>query len=334
MKWPFRPRGTPVITGGPPAAEALYAGNQWRVYQNMSGTFEQFRVALQRIVFSKFKWEGVSPAVSRAIEKMLIMNGRVCAVKRTAAIQEGILPDIYFGRLSIADDQLYDFYGYPRSITCIGLNGKVIPSMEDQFAIGFDTTAVSVISPMIPPIYSIIDELACKIYNAYDAWQVACETSKAAMIIGAEDDKGVKTITKVLEQVSQNHPYVVVKQPPQMQNLNVYYRNNTDHVKTFYDNYVNAVGAVMDLLGQPNGAPNKHERMIVGEMELDQSFSRYVAADRMYAREMFAEQVKDRCGVDIKPVDNLDEALKEAMDYGQVDSDRSLDGNSVSNPKP
>lgn len=327
----FRKKGTPTITGGPPAADAMYMGAQYHISDMMrpGSAYWHFRNAIQRMIFSNFKWEGCTPEESQFIERELIMKGRIAAVKTTTSIENKVTAGVYFGIPSIAEDTLYDFYGQPKDIGCVGLNGAIALSYNGSWALGYDTTCTTQLSPMIPPIYQMFDKVAENIYNAFSAWRVACETSKSAMIIGTDDDKGVQMITKALKRVTENDPYVVLKQPPMTQNLTVNFRNNTDHVKVFYDNYINTIGAFMDLLGCPNAAPNKHERMIVGELEMNQSFARYIAEDRLRARDIFAEKVKEKCGKTIKPVNNL-EAAMEAMQNEQMDSIGGMERNPVS----
>lgn len=283
-----------------------------------NGMYNIIYNTLLRIMFAAVRWEGLTPIESSFIERELIMTGRVLAVKTNGGVM--------FGRFS-ADSGDCDFYGQPYSVTAVGLNGMSFSAGAGNYVIGYDSNATTMITQMVPPRYPLCDELACRIYNAYAAWIVAMETSKAATILVTPDDATTRTVKRVIQAVTENDPYVVLTNESnvQMSDLQVLFRNHTEHVKVLYDNYINTWGMALDLMGLPNAAPNKHERMIVGEMELDQSLARYVSGDWMSARENFAKEVGRLLGMEIKPVNYLNEQLKEdtndlGRDTGTMDS--------------
>lgn len=303
--------------------DAAYLGAQYTAcdcrHRPMYGVIKN---SIKRIIFSNFAWEGLTPIESRFIERSLIMYGRVAAVKSKFDIENRTPDGVYFGKINIYTDK-FDFYGQPYGeIGITGLNGIEIKSKD--YAIGYDTTACNTLSAEIPPIYTVIDKLTQVVYEAYSAWVVARETSKSSTIITTNNHRSAKIIRTILNAISENNPYIVLENDPAMENITTDFRNNTEHVKVFYDNYINSWGMVLDILGCENAAPNKHERMIVGEMELNQSFSKYISADRMQAREMFADLVKEKCGKTITPYNYLHEIIHQAE---MEDLANEMDGN-------
>lgn len=279
--------------------------------------FQQtIRQALLRLLFSAVRWEGVDDVTSRFIERTLLMTGRILAVKSRLDFGKRTPAGVYFGKYN-CDSDLFDFYGQPLKVYATGVNGTAIYADYDNYVIGYDTCATSNIGCLALPRFGMIDAMAKRIYDSYAAWQVSRETSKAAMILTVNDDRQEKLVKEALENVSENKPYIIIQNGGAASAslaapVEVNFRNNIDLVKLHYDNYVNTWGACLDVMGFPNAAPNKHERMIVGEMELDQSLSRYVGGDWMKARELFAEQVKKKLGLSITPVFATEEIGEEA----------------------
>lgn len=308
----WRRKGTPNVEMPEWAKEPIYmeAAYNQGCRQPMEEIIER---ALLRIMFSAVRWEGLTPIESQFIERSLITTGRVLAVKGRP--EYSFTNDsVFFGRFS-NNEALYDFYGQPYKATAIGLNGLEIEANYDSYVIGYDTTAVSVIAPIVPPRFYLAREMAHRIYDAYAAWQVARETSKSAMIITTPNDQLAKTVKEILTSVTENAPYVVLTNGPQAMGdqIEIQYRNHTELVKVHYDNYINTWGMALDIMGFANAAPNKHERMIVGEMELDQSIANYVSGDWMSAREAFGEQVSKKLGKTIRPINRSKEVREEAM---------------------
>lgn len=312
----FRKKGTPTLDTPPEDMQAEFLGAQYNYWAQ--DTYKIIRSTIIKLVFSNFGWEGLDPIQSSFLERILIMNGRALGVKTDLNIEEGTPGGFYVGYYN-TDNTKYDFYGQPLEVVCAGLNGMTLRATYPKFSICYDTTAHMNIGVIVPPIFTIIDHLAHFVYDSYSAWRVAMHTSKAATVFNANDTKEANMIKRVLQKVSENDPYIVLQNgnTASMTPVNVSFRNNTDHVKTFYDNYINSWGTVLDMLGFQNAAPNKHERLIVGEMQLNTSMATYVAADRLKAREDFAEEVGKRMGIQIKPYNYLQRMLDEAADYGQ-----------------
>lgn len=292
----------------PGDAVAEYLATAYRVLgPPQTGMWKIINNTLQRIMFASVKWEGLTPIESSMIERELIMTGRILAVRYNDAV--------FYGRFSDNSGDC-DFYGQPYSVTCSGLNGMNFPATAGNFVIGYDTTCINMLTPMVPPRYHLCKDLADRIYNAYAAWIVAMETSKSATILTTPDDKTTRTVKQVIQRVTENDPYIVLTNESDIKvsDIQVLFRNHTEHVKVLYDNYINTWGMALDVMGMSNAAPNKHERMIVGEMELDQSLAKYVSGDWMQARENFSNEVNRLLGQNIHPVNYLAEQLKEARE--------------------
>lgn len=309
----FRKKGTPTLDTPPEDMQAEFLGAQYNYYGE--DTYKIIRGTIIKLIFSNFGWEGLKRIESNFLERLLIMNGRALGVKSTLDVVNGTPGGFYVGYFN-TENTKYDFYGQPLETVCAGLNGMNLRAVYPNFSICYDTTAHINTGVIVPPIFTLVDKLAGFVYDSYSAWRVAMHTSKAATIFNANDAKEANMIKRVLQKVSENDPYIVL-QNGHAANLNpidISFRNNTDHVKTFYDNYINSWGTVLDMLGFQNAAPNKHERLIVGEMQLNTSMATYVAADRLKAREDFAEEVRERMGIIIKPYNYLQRMLDESVD--------------------
>lgn len=308
----------------------------WECCGKDAPILKAFETALIRILFSNFRYEGLTPAESNMIERNLIMTGRICAVRSNMSLTEQTEDGVFFGRISQSDNTLYDFYGYPKSIICVGLNGTEIRASGEDFVLGFDTVALERTQAIIPPIWSLINTFAKRLYNSYSAWMVAMETGKAATVYNTPNERMSRVVKKILEKITANNPYIVLSGENELSNITYEFRGNSDHLKVYYDNYVNTWGAFLELLGQPNAAPNKHERMITGELEMNQSIYKAICNDRLTARQNFCDQVREKLGRDIRVVNALEEAMgggaENVSDVGNNPGDdvSAVDGNTRS----
>lgn len=308
----------------------------WECCGKDAPVLKAFETALIRILFSNFRYDGLTPAESNMIERNLIMNGRICAVRSNLSVVDQTEDGVFFGRISQSDNTLYDFYGYPKSIVCVGLNGTEIRASGDDFVLGFDTTALERTQAIIPPIWGLVKTFSYRLYNAYSAWMVAMETGKAATIFNAPNERMGRIVKKILEKITANNPYIVLAGENELSNITYEFRGSSDHLKVYYDNYVNTWGAFLELLGQPNAAPNKHERMITGELEMNQSIYKAICNDRLTARRNFCDQVKEKLGKEVRVVNALEEAMggcaENVSDVGNNPGDdvSAVDGNTRS----
>ena len=86
----------------------------WECCGKDAPVLKAFETALIRILFSNFRYDGLTPAESNMIERNLIMSGRICAVRSNLSVADQTEDGIFFGRISQNENTLYDFYGYPK----------------------------------------------------------------------------------------------------------------------------------------------------------------------------------------------------------------------------
>ena len=104
-------------------------------------------------------------------------------------------------------------------------------------------------------------------------------------------------------------------------NVSADFRTSAENVKTFYDNYVNTWGSLLDMLGAPNSAPNKHERLLTNELEMNQSLARYISGDRLKARRDFISEVNEKFGTNYRVNNYLEMLITEESNYGMESDD-------------
>lgn len=91
---------------------------------------------------------------------------------------------------------------------------------------------------------------------------------------------------------------------------------------------MNTWGFVLDLLGMENNSQNKKERLVVTEAEMNRSLSRYLGANRLMARKLFAKNCNEKFGTNIKVENYLDSIVNEnpneANTYGMEDGEENV----------
>lgn len=325
----FRKKGAGVLPVPKTEMDAAYimgeAFNEpWECCGRDRSMLDVFQNSILRILFSNFEYTGMSKTEANAIERHLIMKGRVVAARGSGDIVTGEPAGVFFGRLSVenAPDGGIDFYGQPRNVRCTGLNGTSIRGYDGQYVIGYDTCAWFNIQTQIPPIYALCMEFAKRIYNAWSAWQVAVQTSKVGTIINVPDNRTARLVQNVLNRVGVNNPYIVLQNAMDgISNVSAEFRTSAENVKTFYDNYVNTWGSLLDMLGAPNSAPNKHERLLTNELEMNQSLARYISGDRLKARRDFISEVNKKFGTNYRVDNYLEMLITEESNYGMESDD-------------
>ena len=140
-----------------PDKTAEYAGYQWDLDKPQCGTSQMFPIfkdSIYRLLFSNFKWYGLSDSEAEAIEWHLINECRVVAVKSEFNLDTQSPDGIFIGRWNMEGvNPRYDFYGKPLSMACSGRNGTIVRTdNQDNFTVGYDTNAITVNQQMIRPI--------------------------------------------------------------------------------------------------------------------------------------------------------------------------------------
>lgn len=330
----------------PTQMDAEFAGKQYQMMTNDSCTpsddrhkstmYKIFRNTIYRLVYSNFAWYGPEPEQVDTIEDRLIKDGRVVAVKTDFDLDKQTGDNIYIGLMgSHPSIDTVDFYGYPLACSCTGRNGKqIVIDNTDNFVPGYDTMAYTRTHPYIMPIITYIDYLAAELTDAYEAWKVATDTNKTGLVITTQNQKTAQTVMKLLQAISANKPWTVLSSDINEQMEVLFRPSARGTLEEFYTNYINVWGHVLDLLGLDNSPQNKKERLIVDEVMMNRSLSRYIGADRLRARKMFCEQVNEKFGTSWSVENYLDSVVLEdtnaANEPGIDDADDSGGDNNVS----
>lgn len=345
-----RKKGLPFIPVQMPDMDAEFAGKQYIIeaarnnHCKHSKLYPLFRESIRRLLYANFEWTGdITPVEASAIEYKLIETGRIIAIKSTYDPVRKIPGGVYYGifgtptepptrlydnRSNTTAELTYDFYGQPSYASCSGLNGVVFTADANNFVLGYDTMAKNVISPMTTPLISYIDILAENLDNAYSAWRVAVETNKLGMVFDAPDETSARLLKQVLENISENKPFVVTRGNMSTRNEIAYRPGAQTAVGAFYQNFLNAWSLVLDLLGIENESAQKRERMVVEEAVRNNSLSKSIGYDRLHARQVFAEEVRKKLGKNIQ-VQNAYAALLDSTD---TNGDGKQDGGEKDTP--
>lgn len=304
---------------------AEYAGFQYQMesHCDRGELYNIFRDTITRLIYSNFKWYGLEDYEASLIEWMLINVGRVCAVKTSLDLNSRTPAGVWFGRYGTDIDNMeYDFYGNPMKASCSGYNGQIFKAnSQADFALGFDTNAIIKSQYITPPVVTMIEPLARLLYNHYMAWRVSVETNKSGVIFQTSTAKSAKILRQALKKISENDPYIVIEGSDIVNETNILFADRADGtISAYWENFMNTWGCVMDILGLENNSSNKKERLIVSEVELNRSLSRYTSSDRLSARKRFAEELNNKFGMNVQVENYLTSTItengNEANNYG------------------
>lgn len=348
MGWFRKDKRLPFIPVQPSDQSAAFAGLQYQIessYNNDAWTYRRlshigsvFKDTITRLVYSNFIWYGLESYEAQAIESMLITNGVVGAIKSKFDIATETPSGVFFGKYSQLGD-MYDFYGRPTSAMVTGLNGKELISNDySGWCVGFDTTAITVLRPTTPPLYTYIHRLAYELDFAYQALQVAVETHKQGMIFKVNSTSEEKILKDVLRKISANNPYIIIRGGDDLRDIDpvLFAPSSSQAVSDYYDNFQNAWSLVLDLIGLEHSSQQKKERLVVDEAQQNNSLARYAGADRLRARKIFADELNSKFGLNVKVENYLrsiaEEAQNNADKYGEQEdkkNDTADSGNNI-----
>lgn len=307
----------PFIPLQPPDKLAEYAGfmpPEPAPYNNLSNKYNIFRDSIVKLLFSNFKWYGLSFQEAQTLEYNLIFRGRACGIKSAFDLDTKTPEGIFYGAYGTETDTLkYNFYGYPTEANCTGMNGIVLHAKsEKDFEICFDSCDnIYSYGMLTSPIYSYVEVLAQELDRAYSAWQVAAETRKLGMVFQCSNKKSSNILKQILKKLSDNDPFVVVDADIDNQMEPIFSSGTAQGINEFHMHFMNTWGMVLDLLGLENNSQNKRERLVVTEAEMNRSLSRYLGANRLRARKTFAENWSKKTGLDIRVENYLDSIIQE-----------------------
>lgn len=286
-----------------------------------SNKYKIFRDSIIKLLFSNFRWEGLTEREQKTIEYNLIFRGRVCAIKSKFDINTKTPDGIFFGTYGTEKNKTtYDFYGFPNECSCTGLNGQIFyADNQNDFEVGFDSSDnIYQYGMLTSPIFYYVDILAHELDRAYCAWQVAAETRKLGMVFQCQNIKSANILKDVLKRISENNPFVVINSNISDQVDILWNTSNTTGISEYHINFMNTWGFVLDLLGIENNSQNKRERLVVSEAEMNRSLSRYLGANRLMARKLFAENCNEKFGTNIKVENYLDSIVNEDSNNANI----------------
>lgn len=318
----------PFIPVQPPEMTAELAGQQYKmmfndaVYgENKTKYYRIFHNMITRLLYSNFKYTGLKPYESKMIEYYLINEGRITAIKTHFNIENNTPDNIFYGRFSSGEstNELIDFYGNPLTASITGYNGiRYEANSQDDFVIGFDTMANIYQQGVIPPIITYIDNLANILDNAFSAWQTAVETRKIGMVVTCKNQRVANIMKDTITQLANGNPFIVLTGDIDGDINITFPTNNSAAIGDFHGNFINAWSTVLDILGLENSPQNKKERLIKSEADNNRNLSCYIGADRLYAREIFVNELNEKFGTNIK-VENYLATMKATESEGNND---------------
>lgn len=324
----------PFIPVQPADKMAEFAGflpPEYNFNHKRSNKFSIFRDSIIKLLFSNFRWEGLTEREQKTIEYNLIFRGRVCAIRSRFDVETKTPDGIFYGAYgSETNNVTYDFYGFPNQATCTGLNGQIFTANSpDDFEVGFDSSDnIYQFGMLTTPLYSYVDILADELDRSYCAWQVAAETRKLGMVFQCQNQKSANILKDVLKRISENDPYVIINSDISDQTDVLWNSSNTQGISEYHMHFMNTWGFVLDLLGMENNSQNKKERLVVTEAEMNRSLSRYLGANRLMARKLFAKNCNEKFGTNIKVENYLDSIVNEnpneANIYGMEDGEENV----------
>lgn len=267
-----------------------------------SQTFKIFETTLMRLLFANFKWYGLEPYEANAIERLLINNGKVCAIKTSFDIDTETPDGIFYGYYGTDVNNItYDFYGRCNKASVSGLNGKVyVADDPSNFVVGFDSMYYYQLNTMATPIVTYVRYLAKELDEAYQTLKVAAETRKSGIVFQCSNKRSEQLLKQVLKNRSENSPYIIITSDIGNETETLFRPPNSQDLTEYYQYFINTWGIVLDILGFENSGNNKRERLVVSESERNRSLSRYVGADRLQARKNFAEELNKKFGTNIQ----------------------------------
>lgn len=176
-----------------------------------------------------------------------------------------------------------------------------LTSKDGKYAIGNFTAATwRGERPSVRSIDYWARRMIPEVVNAYEAWQVAVESRKAAGIVYAKDEREANLFRQAFRGVRSNMPFVVmtsstrVGEQPQQNAFNL---GTAGIITEYHDNFQNTLSLYIDMvLGANNATSDKKERSLEAEVNLLQSVPKYLAHDSLLARQRFLDKINEFSG--------------------------------------
>lgn len=285
-----------------------------------------------------FRWDGLPDTCdARMLERMLILNGTAVMVNINGA----------YLTLGAAPGFNLNVYGYPTKVWGWGYNGfnreftAYIPGADVSHElvksasgaiVGEQPDAVICYDNAEGyPFVSYIIAASRRIADTLRAADVAVKTMKSPFLLTAEETT-VKGIADIVEKYEDNNFVIIPTKGFSAESLKVWpTQTNPQLLDAYWQYKCNVADDLSYQLGLPNNPQaDKHERLIVDEVNANNTSTGLNLQKRLEWRKKFCEQVNDLWGLNVSVEVNMegDDVLELRGDNDAVGDtgDDSTDG--------
>ena len=295
-------------------------GLNWQEFMNQ---FEGYLTLAQ----SLFKWEGLPPTCDeRMLERMLILNGTavMCELSGTHVI------------LGAAPGFDLNINGYPTKVWGWGYNGfnrefrAYVPGADDSRELvkaasgytqdGAPNAVICYDNAEAYPFILFIMAAARRVADTMRAADVAVKTMKTPYVIAAEETTA-RDIASIMDKYEDNVFTILTTKGFSLDSIKVWPTNTDPKLLDAYWQYkCNVSDDLAYQLGLPNNPQaDKHERLLVDEVNANNSITGINLSKRLDWRKKFCEQVNDLWGLNISV--RINEEVQADDGFGEDDLD-------------
>lgn len=257
--------------------------------------FQNTFINLLNLSTYTFEWSGLPETCNeRFLELILCLDGRAI-----------IANDSEYGMLSLKcmpDGQelnMYGEFGYMFGYGWNGFNRRYTAYMQGSD----NTTAQAVLcrdNDMCYPYYNYLIMASKRLTSCTRSIDVATKKLKTPYFITCEESQ-VKSVQKVLDDIEGNNDSVIVNKTTMPDMFQVLPTSlDSTVLKTLWESYSNLDSQIKTLLGIESASnQDKKERLLVDEVNADNSISNINVNMRLKCRERFCEIVNKMFGSSI-----------------------------------
>jgi hypothetical protein len=286
--------------------------------------FQNVFVNLVNLSTYSFKWNNLPATCNeRFLELILCLEGRACIVK-----------DPEFGFLSLKSTPLgssLNMYGEYDKMFGVGWNGfnKEYKAYMD----GSDNTDAEAVlcrdNVMSYPYYNYIIIATKRLTSCMRSIDVASKKLKIPYFITC-DESQVGTVKKILEDVEHNVDSVIASNSTMPEMFKVFPTNLDSNVlRTLWESYNNLDAQIKTLLGVDTATnQDKKERLIVDEVNAQNTSSNINIKMRLECRQHFCDIVNETFGLNISVElrdDMVKDGFSEEHDLNEKGCDEDVD---------
>lgn len=262
-----------------------------------------------------FRWNGLPKTCdARMLERMLILNGTAVMVKINGA----------YLTLGAAPGFNLNVYGYPTKVWGWGYNGfnrefkayvpgadgsrELVKSASGIIADSEPDAVICYDNAEAYPFVTYIIAAARRISDTLRAADVAVKTMKSPFLITAEENT-VKGITEIVERYEDNNFVIIPTKGFSPDSLKVWpTQTNPQLLDAYWQYKCNVADDLSYQLGLPNNPQaDKHERLIVDEVNANNTSTDLNLQKRLEWRNKFCDWVNDLWGLSVSVEVNMEE---------------------------